>query len=83
VPDLVTGRRQQYSKSGFRTRKECQQALNEALSTMRTGTFVEPSHRTVARFLVEEWLPAMRLTPAQLTAFYGGLLEAGQRHAQG
>jgi hypothetical protein len=50
---------------------------------MRNGTFVEPSHRTVARFLVEEWLPAMRLTPAQLTAFYGGLLEAGQRHAQG
>jgi integrase len=110
VPDPVTGRRRQYSKGGFRTKKECQQALNEALSALRTGTFVEPSQRTVARFLVEEWLPAMRpprvrpstwlsyqrnigrhivpafghlplqrLTPAQLTAFYRGLLEAGQQ----
>jgi integrase len=110
VPDPVTGRRRQYSKGGFRTKKECQQALNEALSALRTGTFVEPSQRTVAKFLVEEWLPAMRpprvrpstwlsyqrnigrhivpafghlplqrLTPAQLTAFYRGLLEAGQQ----
>jgi hypothetical protein len=60
IPDPVTGRRRQYSKGGFRTKKECQQALNEALSALRTGTFVEPSQRTVARFLVEEWLPAMR-----------------------
>ena len=106
LPDPMTGKRRQYSKGGFRTKRECQQALNEALSTLRTGTFVEPSQRTVAGFLVEEWLPAMRpprvrpstwvsyrknverhivpalghlplqrLTPAQLTAFYRGLLE--------
>ena len=60
VPDPVTGRRRQYSKGGFRTKKECQQALNEALSTLRTGTLVEPSQQSVAGFLVEEWLPAMR-----------------------
>jgi Phage integrase, N-terminal SAM-like domain/Arm DNA-binding domain len=60
VPDPVTGKRRQYSKGGFRTKKECQQALNEALSALRTGTFVEPSQRTVAGFLVKEWLPAMR-----------------------
>jgi integrase len=114
VPDPVTGRRRQYSKGGFRTKKECQQALNEALAALRTGTFVEPSQRTVAGFLVEEWLPAMhpprvrpstwlsyrknverhivpalgrlplqRLTPAQLTAFYRGLLQDGHRRRRG
>ena len=60
VPDPVTGKRRQYSKGGFRTKRECQQALNEALAALRTGTFVEPSQRTVAGFLVGEWLPAMR-----------------------
>jgi integrase len=114
VPDPMTGKRRQYSKGGFRTKRECQQALNEALSTLRTGTFVEPSQRTVAGFLVEEWLPAMRpprvrpstwlsyrknverhivpalghlplqrLTPAQLTAFYRGLLSSGHRQGSG
>ena len=35
VPDPVTGKRRQYSKGGFRTKKECQQALNEALAALR------------------------------------------------
>jgi Phage integrase, N-terminal SAM-like domain/Arm DNA-binding domain len=114
VPDPVTSKRRQYSKGGFLTKKECQHALNEALAALRTGTFVEPSQRTVAGFLVEEWLPAMRpprvrpstwlsyqrnverhivpalghlplqrLTPAQLTAFYRGLLETGHRKGSG
>ena len=114
VPDPVTGKRRQYSKGGFRTKKECQQALNEALAALRTGAFVEPSQRTVAGFLVDEWLPAMRpprvrpstwlsyqrsverhivpglghlplqrVTPAQLTAFYRGLLSTGHRRGSG
>ena len=28
VPDPVTGKRRQYSRGGFRTKKHCQQALN-------------------------------------------------------
>jgi hypothetical protein len=114
MPDPVTSKRRQYSKGGFRTKKECQHALNDALAALRTGTFVEPSQRTVAGFLVREWLPAMRpprvrrstwlsyrknverhvvpalghlplqrLTPAQLTAFYRGLLETGHRKGSG
>ena len=113
-PDPVTGKRRQRSKGGFRTKKECQEALNDALATVRTGTFVEPSQRTLGSFLVEEWLPAMRpprvrpstwlsyqksierhlvpglghlplqrLTPAQLTAYYRTLLEAGHRSGRG
>jgi hypothetical protein len=30
--DPVTGKRQQRSKGGFRTKRECQEALNEALA---------------------------------------------------
>ena len=59
-PDPVTGKRRQRSKGGFRTKRECQEALNEALAALRTGTFVEPSQRTLGVFLVEEWLPTIR-----------------------
>lgn len=32
VPDPVTGERRQRSRGGFRTKRECQEALNEALA---------------------------------------------------
>jgi integrase len=56
-PDPVTGRRRQKTKGGFRTKRECQAALNEAIMTVQTGTYVEASRRTVRSFLLEEWLP--------------------------
>jgi integrase len=59
--DPVTGRRRQRTKGGFRTKRECQAALNEAIAALRAGTLVEPSRRTVGRFLVDEWLPAVRV----------------------
>ncbi len=58
--DAVTGKRQQQTKGGFKTRRECQAALNEALAALRAGAFVEPSRRTLGSFLVDEWLPAVR-----------------------
>jgi integrase len=60
TPDPVTGRRRQHSKGGYRTKKECQAALNDALAALRFGTFVESSKRTVASYLLDEWLPAMQ-----------------------
>jgi integrase len=60
TPDPVTGRRRQHSKGGYRTKKECQAALSDALASLRVGTFVESSKRTVASYLVDEWLPAMQ-----------------------
>jgi len=59
-PDPVTGKRRR-TKGGFRTKRECQVALNEAISALRSGSLVQPSRRTVASFLVEEWLPAVRM----------------------
>ena len=59
-PDPLTGKRRQRTKGGFRTRKECLQALNDVIAAARAGTFVEPAKRTVESFLVEEWLPAVK-----------------------
>jgi Arm DNA-binding domain/Phage integrase, N-terminal SAM-like domain len=57
----VTGKRRQKTKGGFRTKRECQAALNEAIAAVQGGTFVEPSKRTVGSFLLEEWLPAVQM----------------------
>ena len=56
--DPVTGKRRQRSKGGFRTKREAQAALSEALAAYRAGTLVEPSKLTLGVFL-DEWLPAM------------------------
>jgi integrase len=77
VLDPATGKPRQRSKGGYRTKRECQAALNDALSTVRTGTFVEASKRTTGSFLRDEWLPAMRLNVRPSTsATYQGLLKA-------
>lgn len=54
-----SGRRQQRTKGGFRTRKECEAALTETLQRLATGNFVEPSRETVATFLTR-WLESAR-----------------------
>ena len=56
----MTGKRRQASKGGFRTKREAQEALKDALARVREGTFVLPSQRTLGSFLLEEWLPAVR-----------------------
>ena len=43
-PDPVTGQRRQRTKGGFRTKRECQAALNEAVMAIQTGTFVEATN---------------------------------------
>jgi integrase len=60
APDPLTGEARQRSKGGFRTKRECQEALTEALARLREGTFVRPSPRSFGAFLVGEWLPAVR-----------------------
>jgi integrase len=56
--DPATGKRRQRSKGGFRTKREAQAALSEALAGYRAGTLVEPSKLTLGAFL-DEWLPTM------------------------
>jgi integrase len=60
-PDPATGKRRQKTKGGFRTKRECQAALNQVIAELRGGTYVPASKRTVASFLVDEWLPAVQM----------------------
>jgi integrase len=54
------GKRRQLSRGGFRTRKEAEHAYAEVRDQLRLGSFVAPTKLTVASFLVDEWLPAVR-----------------------
>ncbi len=58
--DPATGKRRQKFKRGFRTKREAETALNEALKDLQDGSYVAASKLTLAKFLVEEWLPGRR-----------------------
>src|SRR4051812_47474217 len=49
------GRRRQETKSGFRTRREADRALTEALDAHDKGTFVSTGRLTIGDYL-HEWL---------------------------
>ena len=68
VPDPSNGRPRQVSKGGFRTRKEARDGLLEAQAALRSGTFVEPSKRTVRS------LPAGGVAPGEPAAAAAALL---------
>ena len=59
-PNPLTGRRRQQTKGGFKTRKECEAALRQAIADQRAGILARPSQRTLESFLVGEWLPAVK-----------------------
>ena len=65
--DPKTGNRRQASKGGFRTQKEAQRHLATVLTQVGDGTYFEPSKQPLARFLVDEWLPAISATVRPLT----------------
>jgi integrase len=68
--------RRQVRKSGFRTRDEAQGALNDVLSDLQRGTFIESSKVTVAEYL-EEWLAGMgaQVRPSTLASYTMNLRE--------
>lgn len=54
------GRRRQVSKGGFRTKKEAEKAFADLRDQVRRGEYVAPSTVTVATYLKDEWLPAVK-----------------------
>jgi integrase len=52
------------SKAGFETRRAAQEALNKALGAMADQRFVRPDRLTVADYLTDTWLPAVKPTLA-------------------
>jgi integrase len=60
VRDPDTKQRKRKWHRGHDTKREAERALTEILGRLDAGTYVAPSRRTVAGFLVEDWLPAVR-----------------------
>lgn len=69
---LYLGRDQDRKKrqkwvGGFRTRRDAEEALTQALDRVRTGTWADPGRITVAKYL-DEWLDGIRPTLRPKTA---------------
>ena len=56
------GKRRQISRGGFRTRKEAETAFAELRDQLRRGSFVATNRTTLGAFLLDQWLPAIRMT---------------------
>jgi integrase len=54
--------RRQQERGGFRTKREAEIALAEALGELRRGQHINPSRVSLSDFLEEEWLPAIEVT---------------------
>src|SRR5450631_3038567 len=51
--------RAQTHRRGFRTKRETQAALNDAVAALSANTYVPPSRQRLGRFLSDSWLPAV------------------------
>src|SRR4051812_8099281 len=60
LPAAPDGRRRQVSRGGFKTRREAEVAFAALRDDVRQGTHVAPHTGTLAVFMTDEWLPAIR-----------------------
>lgn len=79
-PDPGTGRRQQVWKGGFRTKRDAQQGLREALSRVDNGTYVAHQRTTLGAYL-DQWLDTMR--PNVRATTHGGYLRNVEKVKRG
>lgn len=56
-----TGQRRQTTRRGFTSKREADRALRDALAEVEGGTYVEADTRTLASFLIEEWMPSRQI----------------------
>lgn len=70
VIDIVApdGGRKQLKRRGFDTKRAAQVALTELQADKQRGVFVAPMRATLGQFLLDEWLPARRVTLRPSTA---------------
>lgn len=64
------GRRQQVRKRGFRTRKDAQTALNEALAALQHGAYARPRRITFGSYLTD-WVASLATTGRRPTTIAG------------
>ena len=63
----ANGKKRHQWRGGFRTKRECEAALTEALERRRTGTWADPGEQTVGEFLTQ-WLAATKPSLRDSTA---------------
>jgi integrase len=61
------GQRRRAWHSGFRTKREAEAARVRLLADQQRGVYVEPRVVTIASYLEQRWLPAIRTTVRQTT----------------
>jgi integrase len=59
--DPITGKRRQKWHSGFRTKRDAERALSEIVSSVHTGSYLEPTKQTLSDY-AREWLKAIEPT---------------------
>ena len=68
--DPLTGKRRRTWHSGYASKEEADKALTRLLRKADTGRFVDPSRRTVASYLLTEWLPSLTKQKPSTRATY-------------
>ncbi|MFD6353225.1 tyrosine-type recombinase/integrase [Nocardia tengchongensis] len=61
MPDPVSGKREWVTEDGFRTEREAWKACRKAITEAENGRHVANSRCTMREFLIDEWLPAIKL----------------------
>lgn len=67
LPPNAAGKRRQAKRRGFQTKALAQAALDDLRVKARQGTYVAPVRQTVAEYLRNDWLPAVRRQLAEST----------------
>ena len=67
LPPGPDGRRRQAKRRGFKTKAEAQAAIDELRVAGRQGVYVPPARQRLGEFLVDEWLPAIKVTIEEST----------------
>jgi integrase len=78
--DPATGRRQQRTKGGFRTKREAERALAEVVRALGEGTYVARDPQTLGEW-VERWLETMepKIRSSTLRDYANGLARVVDR----
>ncbi len=74
-PDPATNKRRRRRGGGFTTRRDAEVALREVLTQRDRGQLAQTTTITVREFLVDQWLPSMRMSigPTTLEGYRGNI----------
>ena len=74
-PDPATNKRRRRRGGAFATRRDAEAALRGVLSQRDRGQLVQPTTITVREFLLDQWLPSMRMSigPSTLESYRGNI----------